>query len=412
MLSARVDSVIQESFVHVGRRAVFDATGSVVGYELRFRANPFTEPTETDSSPTATARVIIDTFTQFGLNTLVGSGMAFLNLNRPLLSLELLPAPFVSDRVVLEILTDIAPDPDVVEGCERLVALGYRLALDDLTVNDERLPLLELASFAKLDPACTPAERDSLAARCREAGVVLVAKKVDDEEALEAAKALGCTLFQGNFLARPQVLTAQALNPQRLQCLQLLGMLSDPEISLERIQDVVAREPALTLRVLTMANSAASGLNRRINTVREALVLIGTKQLRNWLQLMLLSDLADETSELFASSVIRAKTCELLAEKRGGVSGDRAFTVGLLSSLEEVLGQPLGHLVDKMELDDDLREALISFRGPAGRLLAAVRRYEAGRPALDPEMSDVAEAFLHSLDWWHGRIPVGTAKRR
>lgn len=411
MVSTRVEPVNGESLVHVSRQGVFDTAGSVVGYELRFRADPYAgEPRYADGH-NATARVIVNTFAQFGLHSLVGSGMAFINLTRPFLTLEL-PAPLAPDRVVLEVLGDLSPDPEVVEGCERLVAKGYRLALDDLRPDDQRLPLLELASFAKLDfLALSTMELAALASRCRDAGVTIVADKVETEGALNTAKALGCTLFQGPFLARAQVVSAPSLNPQRLQCLQLLGLLADPEISLERVNDVVAREPALALRVLTVANSAAAGLSRRINTVREALVLIGTRELRNWLQLMLLSDLADDSSELFASAVIRAKTCELLAEERGGVSGDKAFTVGLLSSLEEVLGQPLGSLVENMDLDDELRRALVSFDGPAGRLLAEVRRYEAARPELGPGASDVTEAFLRSVDWWNRGVPTGSAAR-
>ncbi len=411
MVSTWVEAVSGESFVHIGRQAIFDSSRKVVGYELRFRADPFTEAAETADGHNATARVIINTFTQFGLNSLVGSGMAFINLTRPFLTIEL-PAPFASDRVVLEILQDLSPDPEAIEGCERLVAQGYRLALDDLTPNDERLPLLGLASFAKLDPARSTAELATLAAQCREAGVTVLAMNVVTEEAMSAAKELGCTLFQGPFLARAQVVTTTTLNPQRLQCLRLLGMLGDPEISLERINDVVAREPGLALRLLTVANSAAAGLSRRINTVHEALVLIGTKELRSWLQLMLLSDLADQNSEIFASSVIRAKTCELLAEERGGVNGDQAFTVGLLSSLEEVLGQPLGSLVENMQLDEELRRALVSLEGPAGQLLASVRRYEASRHELAPGDADVAEAFLRSVQWWNRGVPAVSSPRR
>jgi EAL and modified HD-GYP domain-containing signal transduction protein len=411
VVSTGTEALTGESYVHIGRQAIFDTAGAVAGYELLFRADPTAVTAAITDGHHATARVIVNTFTQFGLSALVGSGMAFINLTRPFLTFEL-PAPFVSDRVVLEVLEDLAPDAEVVEGCERLVAQGYRLALDDLSPNDQRLSLLGLASFAKLDfLACSTQELASIAAQCREAGVTLIAEKVETEGALNTAKALGCSLFQGHFLARAQVVSAPTLSPQRLQCLQLLGLLGDSDISLERINDVVSREPALALRILTVANSSAAGLNRRINTVRDALVMIGTRQLRSWLQLMLLADLSDENSELFATAVIRAKTCELLAEERGTVSGDQAFTVGLLSSLEEVLGQPLGSLVENMELDEDLHRALVSFDGPAGRLLAAVRRYEADRPQLGAEVSDVAIAFLRSVEWWHRGVPISATAR-
>ncbi len=393
--------VTGEGFVHIGRQPIFDTAGAVVGYELLFRASASATTADVVDGDQATAQVIVNTFTEFGLGALVGSGLAFINLTRPFITGDLLP-PFDPDQVVLEILEDIPADPDVVAGCERLVEKGYRIAVDDIAPNDPRRPLLALASFAKLDfLQCTRTELAAIAAECHAAGVTLVAEKVDSEEDMQTARDLGCSMFQGHHLARAQVVSTPTLNPQRINCLRLLSALADQDISLERINELVSREPALAVRVLTAANSAAAGITRRIESVREALVLLGTRQLRSWLQLMLLGNLSDENSELFAAAVIRAKTCELLAAERPGIGSDAAFTVGLLSSLDRLLAQPIDEIVSQMDLSPELRLALVANEGPMGELLSDVRRFEQGEePQPGRASAEVAHAFLTSVEWW------------
>jgi c-di-GMP-related signal transduction protein len=397
----RRQAVTQE-LVHVGRQPIFDVNHQVLGYELLFRTGPSAQGAEFDDATLATSQVIVSTFAQFGVRSLVGPGLAFVNVTRPFLTGEL-PLPFDPDRVVLEILEDTEPDEQVLAGCRRLVDAGFRLALDDLAPDDPRLALLEVASYGKLDLESTRAEDlSAVAEACRDAGVELVAEKVETEADMEAGWVLGCTLFQGRYLARAQVLGAPSLTPGRLSCLRLLGLLSQPDVSFEDVEDLVRLEPALAVRVLTVANSAAVGARRESVSVRDALVMLGLRQLRGWLQLMLFADLADSSSELFAQALVRARACELLAGASAGVSTDTAFTTGLVSSLDVLLGQPIEWIAARMGLGHDLHFALTAGSGPLGELLDAVRRYEEGVEADgygEYDSADLARAFLAGVEW-------------
>lgn len=390
--------------VHVGRQPIFDIHSEVLGYELLFRNCASARTAEIQQADVATAQTIVHTFAQFGVRSLVGPGLAFVNVTRPFLTGEL-PLPFEPGRVVLEVLGDIEPDTEVLEGCRRLVEVGYRLAIADLVPDDPRLALLELASYGKLDlQRSRPEDLGEVAARCRHAGVELVAQKVETEVDMEAGWVLGCTLFQGRYLAHAQVLGAPALTPARLSCLRLLGVLSKPDVTFEEIEELVRLEPALAVRVLTVANSAAVGARREIVSVRDALVLLGLSQLRGWLQLMVLADVADSSSELFSAALVRARACELLAATRGEISSDTAFTTGLVSALDLLLGQPIEWIVARMGLGNELHFALTAGSGPLGELLDVVRRYELGADATaaglgDYDMADLAQAFLAGVEW-------------
>jgi c-di-GMP-related signal transduction protein len=398
---------VSQEFVHVGRQPIFDINSQVLGYELLFRTKLAAETAEITDPDAATAQIIVDTFSQFGVRSLVGPGLAFINVTRPFLTGEL-PLPFDPDRVVLEVLEDIEPDEEVVDGCRALVEAGYKLALDDLAPHDPRLVLVDLASYGKLDLLAFPAEElVAVAAACRDAGLELVAEKVETEADMEAGWMLGATLYQGRHLAKAQVVETPALTPARLSCLQLLGVLSQPDVTFEQVEELVRLEPALTVRVLTVANSAAVGARREIVSVRDALVMLGLSQLRGWLQLMLVSDLADSSTEAFNQALVRARACELLAATRRGLSGDSAFTTGLVSSLDQLLGQPIEWIVARMGLGNDLHFALTAGSGPLGELLTAVRAYEqavegetAGYGEYDSQ--DLAQAFLAGVEWSRG----------
>jgi c-di-GMP-related signal transduction protein len=393
---------VSQQYVHVGRQPIFDLDGEVLGYELLFRAELAAERAEFEDPDLATAQILVNTFAQFGVRSLVGPGLAFINVTRPFLTGEL-PLPFEPDRVVLEILEDIEPDAEVVDGCRRLVEAGFKLALDDLVPDDPRLALLETASYGKLDfERARPEDLAEVAAACQDAGLQLVAEKVETDAQMEAGWVLGCRLFQGRYLAHAQVVGAPALTPARLSCLRLLGMLSQPDVSFEDIEELVRLEPALAVRVLTVANSAAVGARREIVSVRDALVMLGLGQLRGWLQLMVFTDVAGSASELFSSALVRARACELLAGGRPGMSSDTAFTTGLVSSLDLLLGQPIEWIVARMGLGNDLHFALTTGDGPLGELLDAVRRYEQGGEPPEYhgyDSADLAQAFLAGVEW-------------
>ena len=106
----------------VGRQPIFDPKMNAFGYELLFRSGNGNAANIIDGDK-ATASVLLNTFTDIGLDTIVGSKMAFVNLTRNLLlgkNLNCLPP----ERVVLEILEDIEPDDHVVEAIS--IDITYR----------------------------------------------------------------------------------------------------------------------------------------------------------------------------------------------------------------------------------------------------------------------------------------------
>ncbi|HET9732176.1 MAG TPA: EAL domain-containing protein [Acidimicrobiales bacterium] len=388
------------SQVMVGRQPIFDGKLDVYGYELLFRS----PQSGNRGAEVMTADVLVRAGLDIGLDNVVGRRMAFVNAPRAFL-VGAQDVPLPPERTVIEVLEDVAHDEEVLEGCRSLVKVGYTLALDDYVWAEGDEPLLELASIVKLDVLALGPERlAEEAARCRPFGVRLVAEKVETPEQFEACKALGFELYQGYLLSRPEIVERRGLDPNRLTCLQLIDKLCDPDMSAAEVQRIVEADAGLSYRFLQAAGSGAGrGLRRPVSSIREGVVLLGQRRLRSWVILMLLADAHDGSTEQINIAMTRARMTELLAEAAAPKLRDPAFTVGLVSALDLLLGTPLPEIVEQLGLTDELASALLDHSGSLGSILDDVLTWERGDPELElhsgVDYSLMEKTYLEALAW-------------
>jgi c-di-GMP-related signal transduction protein len=388
--------------VHVGRQPIFDQSLDVLGYELLFRAGEDAF-NASENGDMATTRVILNAFTEFGLENLVGQRLAFVNLTRPFV-VGTMPVPFTPDVAVLELLEHIESDPDSLAGVKSLRSEGYTIALDDFFFEPGRVDFLPYADYIKLDVLdVDPEVLARRVERSREHPAKLVAERVETAEHMQLAMDLGFDFYQGYFLLRPDVVSAHAITPAHLTAIELLARLAEPNIGVAELESIVRTDLALNYRVLRAANAAATGANRRIDSIRDALVLLGMQKLRSWLLLMVLADAGSGNEEQLTTAMTRARTCELLAQDLVGVKPEAAFIAGMLSSLEMVLGLPMETLLERMPLTDELEAALARGEGALGELLSAVIAYEKEDLAAVEDtglaLFDVSRAYLSAVGW-------------
>jgi EAL and modified HD-GYP domain-containing signal transduction protein len=388
--------------VHVARQPIYDVQRKLHGYELLFRRAAMSTGADQDDDAATTA-TILAAFSEFGATDLLGGKPGFINLTRAFLTGEL-PLPFPPEAAVLEVIESVRLEPEVIRGALRLTDDGYRLALDDFIWTAEAEPLLAVVDIAKIDVlAMTWDEVLITVEHCRQHDVQLLAEKVEDAEMLQRCLDEGFELFQGYHLGRPETMSIQTLSPGQALALELVGRLGDPSATTEEIELVVRRDPALVYRLLRIANSAASGANREISSVRDALVMVGINRLRAWLVLLSMAPDGSD-SDRMVDALARARTCERVARKSGTVSPDTAFTAGLLHGVAESLGLSPAALLDRMPaLGQDLGEALLGRPGPLRQVLDAVIGYQrqdlVAASAGPISLTAMADAYLGALAW-------------
>src|SRR6202140_1649191 len=193
----------------------------------------------------------------------------------------------------------------------------------------------------------------------------MLAEKVETREEFVAAKKAGFLYFQGYFFRRPEILTAQEIPANRMNYLRMLTAVSQPELDVREIENLVKGEASLCYRLLRYLNSAAFSFANEIHSVRHALSILGEREVRRWVRLVVtLSAGQNRSSELVLSALVRARFCELLFPKIQHGESD-LFLLGLLSLMDSILEIPMSEVLDKLPLDQETNAVLL---GKAGRL--------------------------------------------
>lgn len=387
--------------IFLGRQPIFDKSLRVRAYELLYRPGPGLSAGEFDGDR-ATSSVILNTLTELGLDTVLGNRKGFINLTQRFL-LGDHPIPFPPERVSLEILEDIEVTDAVLDAVKELKSRGFEIALDDYQGAANHEPLLDVVDIIKvdllgIDRTLLPEMVHNLKKR----GLRLVAEKVETQDDFELCMQLGFDLFQGYFLCKPKVLNAQRIPGNRLAIMQLLAKLQNPAAELDELVTLISQNVTLSYKILRYVNSAHFGLSREIESIRQAVVMLGQNTIRNLAALMTLSEVYDKPDELIRLSMIRARMCEKLAAHEG-IEPGMAFTVGLFSTLDALLDAPMSTLMESLPLASDVQDALVNRGGRAGTLLNAVICYE--RSLWDEpdcrqyDVGEQTEAYFEALNW-------------
>ena len=390
--------------VVVARQPVFDRRRHLVGYELLFRALDPTRALVVDHER-ASAHVLVTALADIGIGPLSSGLWAGLNVTRQFL-LDVDPLPFAPGEVVLELLENQLVDAALLDRCAELAAQGHMIGLDDFAYSDATAPLLEHARVVKLDVREHGIEglpAQILAIRRAGFSGSLLAEKIETQTEHDACLRLGFDYFQGELFAHPQLVSGHALQTSSLQALHAAATLTDDELGFEALEELVSRDPGLAMRLLRLLNSAAFPLRRRVETVHDALVMLGVRTVRQWAMLIVLAGLPSTRDELLPNALVRARLLEILAGLRGDPTPAGAFVVGLFSLADEMLGVPMDEALGDLPLAEEHLAALLRREGPNGRALAAVVAHERGEPWAPADagvpVERFAAAYAEALVW-------------
>jgi EAL and modified HD-GYP domain-containing signal transduction protein len=385
--------------VAVVRHPIADPRCSVIGYELRFGGAVDLGDAAQDAK--ITSALLVEAFGDIGLESLSGRHPAWITIARNFL-VEVGPPPVRPDRAVLQVSAYPAGD-DLLSVLQSLVRTGYTIALDDYDGRDDLGTLMSLCPIVRV-----PVDRltgDALEAALevpRMQGATLVAKGVRDHETFEACRALGFTYFQGDWFAKPRTFRRRGVATAGLGSLRRLADLTTGEVSFEDLERIIASDVGLSLKLLRYVNSAFFALPRTVGSVREALTLLGTRTVRRWATVMVISAIQDVPDELVAQGLRRARMCEVLAGSALPAERETLFTIGLFSVADALLDAPMEEVLDSLPFTEEIQDALLRHEGPKGELLSSVIAYEQGEfPTLggDEGQVSLAGAYRAALEW-------------
>jgi EAL and modified HD-GYP domain-containing signal transduction protein len=359
----------------VGRQPICAADGTLKAYKLLFRSSE--DSCGVIDAHLATSTVLLNTFVEIGLDRVVGSKQAFVRLTRDFLVGEQ-PLPSRPDLLVIELIENIEVDDELVAGVQKLKRKGFTITLDDVVARPELERLFPLADIVKLD--LRTVSLDQMKERCRQLrrrSVRLLAEKIETVEEFDACRKQNFELYQGYYISRPHSLHRVKSKTNKAIVLQLLAQMCAPQFSFAKLAEIVKLDAGLSCRFLRYVNSAFHGL-QSIRSIDHALIMMGAKGIRGLTALLQMTGMSDMPEQCVASAVVRGQMCRLLAERMLPGEAESLSTLGILSTLDVLLTEPMEVLLDDLPITPQMRAAILTHAGVSGQILKAVVAYDMG----------------------------------
>jgi c-di-GMP-related signal transduction protein len=366
---------------YLSRQPVLDLQQELVGYELQLQSAGSTA--EAGDRRENAAVLVCGAYAELGVRSALGRHRAFLRIDQEFLhndAIEALPA----EGVVLQLLIDRTPDEHMLERCRTLRERQYSLALADYAgLNEQSAPLLNMVDYVKIDTRGKDARQlIELAGPLARLPLKLLAQGVETREDFARCRDTGFQLFQGYHFARPEVVSGRRLTASQTTIIQLIN-LAARDADTMAIEESIKRDPALAVNLLSIVNSVAYNFTRRISSLRQAITVLGRRQLQRWLQLLLMTPAGKapdaHRTPLLQVAALRGRMLELLVghlRPHDTTLAGQAFITGIMSMMPTALGLPMNEIFEQIALEQEIVAALQSYQGTLGKMLMLIECYD------------------------------------
>ncbi|MFA6700431.1 MAG: EAL domain-containing protein [Thiomicrospira sp.] len=388
--------------IFIARQPILNHKQQLIGYELLFRSGEQNNAAAILQPEEATSNVITNSFSEFGIEQIVGEGnKAFINYTENLLLL--LDEPFFSPKnVVIEVLEHVKVTKNLINQLQTLKKKGYKIALDDYIFSKEMKPLEELADIIKVDILQVDVNKFSdEISRIKENNIKLLAEKVETPEQFETCRKLGFDYYQGYFFSKPVIIKGKKLPASQITVIQILSKISDPNIPLKTLIDLVKQDVSLSQKLINAMSTLYP--KHEVKSVNDAVIKFGIGRLQNWITMISLSGLDNKPKELYKTALVRARFCELIGQELGDYAPETYFTVGLFSILDVAFSLPMNEILSKMCLEKDLKLALTDGHGVLGEILDTIKKIEKGQIHVPQKanltISTMTKKYILAIDY-------------
>lgn len=377
---------------YVARQPIFDQDKRIFGYELLFRDGTAKYVPDIDGD-VATSTVLSNTLFVIGLENMLGGSKSFINFTQNML-VQKIPLLLPQKTTVVEILEDVTPTTELIAACAEMSQKGYLIALDDFIYKPELDPLIRMADIIKFDfRLSTLQDIEAYLKRIRGTnGLRLLAEKIETYAEFETARQMGFVYFQGYFFCKPELVRGKSIPASQLTLLQIISEVNSRDFDFDKLESLIAPDVSISYKLLRYINSAFFRRSQRIASIKQALVLLGEKEIRRFVSLIAMSNLAKgKPDELLRTACIRGKFCELIGTHiKAAVTSEELFTLGIFSLIDAIVDQPMQEVMSLLPLSEPIKQALAHRKGPLIGYLMLAETYEKGQ--WDP-MSKVAQVL-------------------
>lgn len=395
-------------YFYAARQPILDRDKNLYAYELLFRDGLENVFPDIDGDE-ATSRMIAGSQFNFGLDDFLGDKLGFINFTLDTL-LKKFPSMLPKEQVVVEILETVQPGKRLLAEVQSLKEQGYIVALDDYIHQPVWRHFYPYIDIIKIDFRTTSQDviQEVLTATAGFPNIKLLAEKVETNEEFQAALKMGFSYFQGYFFSKPEMLQSKALSPAQMTLAELLYETSKSEMDLTQITSIFERDVNLSYKLLRYSNSAVFKRRSEIETIKQALVVLGQLELKKFLSVLFTAQVSSEKpAELMRLAMTRAKFAEGIAQIHRKTDTAKAFLTGMMSLMDAILDEPMTSVMSKLPLAKDIKDALVDNQGLLAEYLSLVKCYEQAHwqeantaiARLGLEAKSLPDAYHEAVQW-------------
>ncbi len=348
----------------ITRQPILNTRQKLFGYELIYQGLKGGGLADIKSDK-ATTTILSSAFLTRDIDELSSYKPCFINFSQALIE-QNLPASFPKTQIIIELDKSVEPTEELIASCRNLNKQGYRLAMDDFSFHRKYHQLLKYISIIKIDVRLTPT--NSLVKTLhylKPYNLRLLADKVESNADFHKAKKQGFSYFKGYFFSRPEDIEITEIASNKVSMLKLLNEVSQKKTTIYKLHDIIATDVAISYKLLKFLNSAYFYRLQEVKTIKHAIAYLGEKELRRFILLVIISELAsDHPGELVRLVLVRAKLCELLGLASPHTDkAEQLFITGLFSALDRMLNTPMKKVMDRLPIFPDIQNALVNRQG-------------------------------------------------
>lgn len=388
------------------REPLLDPKGRVLGYELSWQQHDGFNPTHQDLE--GLVGFVAEHVNHAEHGWLLRDKILFLDAVPAMLSTDALHA-LPPERTVLTLDIRHLADLDVRAAVQAVRAGGVGVAIRGCDLNLLGRNLSPYASYVEVTfNGLDVASQARTYAAAKHAALRMVGRPVASWADFDACAALGLDAFVGKLHLTPRPGNpVKGMNPTQTTILQLMQMVQNND-DVPKLEGVLKRDPALTYKLLRYINTAGFGAGREVQSLRQAIGLLGYAPLYRWLVLLLATASSSGYSPvLMETAVVRGRLAELLGQQFLGKSAaENLFVTGMFSLLDRLLGLTMQEVLDTIQLPDEVVQALTTRQGCYGPYLALAEACELNSTLvasmaqqLEIGPSEVNLAHLSALAW-------------
>ena len=365
---------------YIVRCPIKNRESQVIGHEILY----YGEDTLYGSEQRRGEGAAVDTIFNFLTNN---SGRMRGSLNfmtfTPTLLMKRVPELFDPKDLVIQLDDSAVVHPRALYFVQTYREQGYRIAVNDFQFMPRYLSLIDQIDYIRLNFETLDDDAiEDLMGIASGLGRHCLAYNINTDELYEKAMRLGVTELEGDAVAERLASEAHDSSYLESSSFQLLSAAATAEPDMREIEQIISRDASLSYALLRVANTVQFASRRRTTSVHQALMNMGVSKMQQWVYLLCASNSQGELDPFFEEflklSFMRANLCQKLLSHTRVVPitpGD-AYLMGMFSTLDYLIDAPLEETLSKVDISEDVKNALLRWSGPAGALYALIISYE------------------------------------